>query len=245
MPMTVPQPEVWKAPELAANYLEGVRGAVPLAAEQMDVMVRLIAALAAPARRVLDLGCGNGILAAAILHRYPNAEAVLLDFSEAMLEAARQNPSLRTARVRYVLADFGDPAWVSAVAGWVPFDVVVSGLAIHHQPDERKRALYAEIHDLLAPGGLFLNVEHVSSPTPWVQAVFDELYVDSLYSLHERRGSTKTREQVAQEFYYRPDKAANILAPVDVQCRWLRDIGYRDVDCYFKILELAVFGGRR
>ena len=45
--------------------------------------------------------------------------------------------------------------------------------------------------------------------------------------------------------YYRPDKAANILAPVDEQCRWLREIGYEDVDCYLRILELAVFGGRK
>jgi hypothetical protein len=44
---------------------------------------------------------------------------------------------------------------------------------------------------------------------------------------------------------HRPDKAANILAPVEAQCDWLREIGYEDVDCYFKVLELAVFGGRR
>ena len=37
----------------------------------------------------------------------------------------------------------------------------------------------------------------------------------------------------------------NILAPVELQCEWLRRIGFEDVDCYFKIFELAVFGGRR
>jgi len=44
---------------------------------------------------------------------------------------------------------------------------------------------------------------------------------------------------------HRPDKAANILAPVETQCRWLRRIGFVEVDCYFKHFELAVFGGRR
>ena len=43
----------------------------------------------------------------------------------------------------------------------------------------------------------------------------------------------------------RADKAANILAPVDDQCRWLREIGFADVDCYFKAFELALFGGRK
>jgi tRNA (cmo5U34)-methyltransferase len=34
-------------------------------------------------------------------------------------------------------------------------------------------------------------------------------------------------------------------APVERQCEWLRDVGYADVDCFFKVFELAVFGGRR
>lgn len=50
---------------------------------------------------------------------------------------------------------------------------------------------------------------------------------------------------MADKYYYRPDKAANILTPVEDQCAWLREIGYVDVDCYLKAFELAVFGGRR
>ncbi len=48
-----------------------------------------------------------------------------------------------------------------------------------------------------------------------------------------------------RQFVNRADRAANILAPVEDQCRWLRAIGFRDVDCYFRIYELAVFGGRK
>ena len=59
------------------------------------------------------------------------------------------------------------------------------------------------------------------------------------------RGSTRTRDDVAAEYFNRPDKAANILAPLERQCEWLRAIGFTDVDCYFKSFELAVFGGRR
>jgi len=53
------------------------------------------------------------------------------------------------------------------------------------------------------------------------------------------------REEVAQTYYSRTDKTANLLAPVESQCQWLREIGYRDVDCYMKIFELALFGARR
>jgi ubiquinone/menaquinone biosynthesis C-methylase UbiE len=231
--------DIWKSAALTTTFLEGVRGAIPLAAEQIDVMLRLIAALGCPPGRILDLGCGDGVLAEAILRRFPEAAAVLLDFSRPMLDAAAKRLAGRA--VELVECDYGNAAWTAAVAEHAPFDVVVSGYSIHHQPDDRKREIYAELFSLLAPGGLFLNVEHVSSASRWVEAVHDELFIDHLHRFHAGKG----REEVAATYYHRPDKAANILAPVEVQCRWLRDIGFADVDCYLKAFELAVFGGRR
>jgi hypothetical protein len=122
---------------------------------------------------------------------------------------------------------------------------VVSGFAIHHLPDNRKRALYAEVFTLLADGGTFVNCEHVASPTPRVEALFDRAMADHLYARRRERGEEVTPEQVHHEYLTRPDRAANILAPVEEQCRWLRDIGFQDVDCFWKYFELAVFGGTK
>ncbi len=96
---------------------------------------------------------------------------------------------------------------------------------------------------MLKSGGIFLNLEHVKSATPWVESRFEDLFIDALYNYQQNIGSGKTREQVDQEFYSRPDKAANILAPVEQQCNWLRKIGFQHVDIYLKIFELALFGG--
>lgn len=79
----------------------------------------------------------------------------------------------------------------------------------------------------------------------WIKAVSNNLFIDSIYDFHTRKGSGKGREEVGNEFVHRPDKEVNILAPVEIQCNWLRDSGFVDVDCYFKVFELAVFGGRR
>lgn len=125
-----------------------------------------------------------------------------------------------------------------------PFDVIVSGYAVHHLADQRKQELYREIFGLLAPGGLF-NTEHVSSNTSWVESISDNLHVDSVYTFHVRKGSRKTWEEIANEYVHRPDQQGNILTPVEAQCDWLRGCGFQDVDCYFKIFERAVFGGRR
>jgi ubiquinone/menaquinone biosynthesis C-methylase UbiE len=232
--------EVWKRPDLVAVFLEGVRGAIPLAQEQIDVMLRLLASSGKPIGRFLDLGCGDGVLASAIVDRRSQAAAVLMDFSEPMLDAARRRLAGH-AEAYFVNADYALPTWTQDIAQFAPFDAVVSGYSIHHQPDERKREVYSEIFGLLEPGGVFLNVEHVSSASPWVESVHDDLFVDHLMHAHTGR----PRAEVAANYYHRPDKAANILAPVELQCQWLREIGFTDVDCYLKVFELAVFGGRR
>ena len=113
------------------------------------------------------------------------------------------------------------------------------------QSDERKREIYGEIFDLLSPDGVFVNVEHVRSPTKVVESRFADRFIDALYDSVTRRDPNASRDEIARAYYYRDDKQANILAFVEDQCEWLRDIGFSDVDCYFKLFELAVFGGRK
>lgn len=237
--------EVWKSKEVTEKYLSGVRGAVPLAQVQIEIMVRIIESCNMRIGKILDLGCGDGILTAAVLQQYPYASGVLLDISEPMLQAAKEKLVNYKDKLSFLLLDYGDSRWVESVKTAGPFDVIISGFSIHHQNDDRKQELYSEIYELLKSGGLFLNLEHVSSSSEWVSSLFDEYFIDSLYDMHLRNDGCKTRQEVAGELYRRDDKEANKLAPVDEQCEWLRNIGFQDVDCYFKIFELALFGGRK
>lgn len=233
---------IWQTAELTRSFLEGVRGAIPLAQEQIAV-IRFLAQLNNPAvRSFLDLGCGDGILGHALLDQFPNAAGVFSDFSQPMLDAAEKRLAGYETAV-FLESDYGDKAWLAQMMPYAPFDLIVSGFSIHHQPDDRKKELYGELYDLLAPGGLFLNLEHVASHSPWGKEAFDRFFVESLYSYHQRNGNGQSKETIAENYYNRPDKAANILAPVESQCDWLRQIGFRDVDCYLKIFELALFGG--
>jgi len=234
----------WQTPELATTFLEGGRGAIPGADLQLAVMGKIAQLWCGVPSRLLDLGCGNGILGRYLLDQFPSAQGVLADFSQPMLAAAREQVGDRP-NAAIVQADFGTPQWVEKVRAYAPFDLVVSGFAIHHQPDDRKQAIYAEIYDLLSAGGVFLNLEHVASLTPAGEQLFDEFFVDHLYAFHAQTDAATSRAAIADKYYRRPDKSENILAPVDQQCQWLRAIGYRDVDCFFKTFELAVFGGRK
>ncbi len=235
--------QAWQQADLAKLFLEDVRGGIPLAAEQIDVLRRVVRHAAARIDRLLDLGCGDGILGRTVMADYPAACGVFLDFSEHMIEAAKQKADVQ--RATFIVQDLATSDWRRSVAAQAPFDLVLSGLAIHHLPDERKRALYQEVFELLAPGGLFLNLEHVAPNSPWAKQAFDDLFVDSLWSHHRKHGGERSRDEIAAQWYHRPDKSENILASVEWQCQWLREIGFVEVDCYFKVLQLALFGGRR
>ena len=236
---------VWQSAELSRRYLAGVRGALPLAAEQIDTLLRLLTAAAIPVRRVLDLGCGDGVLAASVLDRFPGATAVGVDFSPAMLDAARARFHGRGHVARWLALDYADPAWVNALTGEGPFEVIVSGFSIHHQPDPIKRRIYRQCLDLLAAGGVFLNLEHVSPGSAWDAAAADTQMIDHLQAHARAGGDLRDREEIAREFHHRPDKAANLLSPVEDQCAWLRAMGFAGVDCFFRQFEFALFGGRK
>ena len=236
---------IWQGDDLAKEYLSGVRGAIPMAQEQMNMMLRLINFSQKEVTAVLDLGCGDGVLGQVVLDQFPNAYGIFADFSEPMLDAARRRLVDYEDRVTIAQVDYGDRDWRSSHVGLVngEFDVIVSGFSIHHQPDARKKELYAELYDSLKPGGIFINVEHVASRSKWGEMMFEEAFVDSLVAYHKAINSGQSRRQIAQDLYNRPDKDANILAPVEDQCDWLRDIGFIHVDCYLKYFELAVFAG--
>jgi tRNA (cmo5U34)-methyltransferase len=166
-------------------------------------------------RRILDLGTGNGRLLNLLKIDRPEAQSVALDFSPTMLKEAR--------------ATFADDQTVEVIAHNLDdplpklgtFDVVVSSFAIHHLADERKRSLYAEVFTLLEPGGLFCNLEHVASAT------------DNLHQQFRK----------ALGIGDRPDDPSNQLLDVETQLQWLRSIGFEDVDCYWKWLEMALLVG--
>ncbi len=235
--------EIWKDREVAKAFLDERSLLIPDRPRQLEVILRVVGFHCPQPRRILDLGSGNAILLTALMESFPDASGVAVDFSPLMLEEAHQRLGKFGQRAATMEADLQDPAWKESLAG--PFDVIVSGLAIHHLTDDRKRALYREIHDLLTAGGVFLNAEHVASSTPKGQQMFDDAMTTHLYQRRQEKGEEVTLEQVRRDFLERLDRAANILALVDDKCRWLREIGFRDVDCFWKYFELAIFGGIR
>jgi tRNA (cmo5U34)-methyltransferase len=235
--------EVWKQAAIVERCLN-FHAAIPLAREQMDIMLTLLATRPEPVESFLDLGCGDGILGAALLDKYPESRGVMVDFSETMLVQARIQLKDFAHQLQFLNLDYADPAWVETMQTNAPFDAIVSRYSIHHQPDERKRAIYTDIFSLLDPGGWFINIEHILPSAALSTDLLNDHIIDGRYAIEVQNGGSKTRQEIADIFLKRPDRETNLLTPIEIQCDWLREIGFEQVDCYFRIFELAVFAGR-
>jgi len=191
-------------------YLTRIGGLPPRAAGE-DVLVSV---LPDSPSSVLDLGCGDGRLAALILeHRATVQRVVAVDSSPAMLGRA-EDRFIGDERISIREWDLEDP-----LTPLGSFDVVVAGFSIHHLEDERKRALFGEIAEQLTDDGLFANLEVVASATPELHRQFLDLI---------------GRAQ---------DDPEDRLSPIEDQLLWMREAGLTQVDCLWRWRGFALLAG--
>ena len=166
--------------------------------------------------RAADLGCGDGRLAALVLDACPQVkEIVAVDASPPMLAKARER-FRADGRVRVVEGDLRDD-----IRALGDFDLVVSGFAIHHLDDSRKRALFGEVVGRLRPGGVFVNLEVVQSATPELHAEF--------------------RAAIGRA----ADDPEDQLVDVETQLAWMRTAGLDQVDCLWRWRGFALLVGTK
>lgn len=235
----------WRSTQLTEDYLEGVRGGIPLAETQIEIILRIVRSWVPDFKIFLDMGCGDGILGRQLLHQWPETHGIFMDFSQPMIDSAKEKCQPYADRSTILLQDYSLENWTGSLQKHAPLDVVISGYSIHHHDDDIKYRIYREVFGLLKPGGLFLNLEHVASPNPVIEKLFDETFIDGLYDYHVRSGGNSSKQEIAEKFYNREDKVLNKLTLVEKQNDWLREIGYQNVDCFFKLFELALFGGQK
>ncbi|MFY9855144.1 MAG: class I SAM-dependent methyltransferase, partial [Terracidiphilus sp.] len=151
---------LWSSAEHALDYLSHA-DSIP---HRVEGEATLLEFVPLEAKHILDLGSGGGRLLALMKAARPGAQLVGLDFSPTMLEALHKLFA-GDSGVTIISHDLEN-----TLPRMEPFDAVISSFAIHHVSHQRKRTLYGEISELLAPGGVFCNLEHVSSPSARLHA---------------------------------------------------------------------------
>ncbi|MFC2072323.1 class I SAM-dependent methyltransferase [Chloroflexota bacterium] len=207
--------------------------------------------------RVLDIGTGDGALSLEVLGAYPKTQLVCQDFSETMLDRARQRLAQFLQAVTFVKSDLLDPAWMYAIEG--TFDAVVSSIAIHnvyeHQgAPERIQEIYGEVFSLVKSGGCFLNYDLVTAPGHVVQRLYrKERSTADQARLKADMGIEKSPQGLEQDVHerrsgrmrgpgaFRTPGTLTILA----QLEWLKQAGFDEVDCFWKERRNSIFGGFR
>ncbi|MDD2469231.1 MAG: class I SAM-dependent methyltransferase [Desulfobulbus sp.] len=232
----------WLSEELAKLFSDGVRGLIPTASLQLQIINELLSAWGGEPKKILDLGCGDGILGRMLLDRFPSALVTFVDFSEPMLAKVIEKTG-KSENIQVIKADFTTSSWMQHLEENNLFDLIVSGFAIHHQVDERKKEIYTEIFNLLETNGVFLNLDQVKSGTDSIGKIFDNYFLAHVRNSLSELEQHNMMEQIVKSYY--EDKKENKPAMVEDQCQWLRDIGFQEVDCFFKTFEMAIFGGKK
>jgi len=225
----------WQEPERVAEYIDRMDRQAAERAVIFDLMAKLAPAEPDAAISVLDVGSGYGPVAAAVLDAFPNAHAIGMDISDAMMDRGRERMARFGDRFEYMVGDFADGTLPEQAVAAGPFDLVVSARAIHHLPAEGMASLYASISASIKPGGAFVNLDTASTENDSLDDVF--------------RKVRRAENPVVRPTYRSPDQQAHdtLLHHKDATLQkhfdWLHAAGFTTVDCFWKRMNQALVGG--
>lgn len=184
----------------------------------------------AEAQRIVELGAGSGLFSEMLRTAFPSAHLELIDFSQPMLDLARRRLGTNDPHISYVLADYTIEPLPTGC------DAVVTSLSIHHLEDERKRSILPHILAALRRGGVFVNADHIAGPTPELETLYQQRW------LNDVRALGATEQQIADSLFRQKEDRRS---PVGPQLAWMRDVGFANVDCWYKHSSFAVLAGTK
>jgi tRNA (cmo5U34)-methyltransferase len=228
------------------SFLDHGRFFVPEREEQIATICELIPAPAGPFH-VIELCCGEGLLAGAILERFPRATVHGYDGSTAMLARARQALAAHGERFAGTPFDLADRSWRRFP--W-PLHAVVSSLAVHHLDGDGKRELFRDVALALAPGGALLIADLVRPATAAGAALaaraWDATVRERALALAGDLAPYETFRRERWNFYADPEPdPMDRPSPLLDQLRWMEEAGLGGVDVHWMKAGHAVFGGVR
>jgi tRNA (cmo5U34)-methyltransferase len=229
----------WHSQAYVDDWIEARRLEDEAREERFRFIAKLMPFASSGAVGILDLGGGYGPLCNVMADAFPNARLVLQDYSEAMLSRARERLSPHGNRIRFVSADLMSPDWSDVAGG--PFHAVVSSLCLHNLGSaERVREIYAEVFELLGPGGCFFDIDLVNAP----DAELAWTYTRWMASRGQPGADPAGTIALAASEWDAGRRHA-FPARLEEKLDWLRRAGFSAVDCWWKEMGLALVGGFR
>jgi tRNA (cmo5U34)-methyltransferase len=189
--------------------------------------------------RVLDLGGGDGVITEFLQEHYPDNTFYLLDGSADMLAKAQQR--LEGKKGVFIQQTFEE--YLDAPPKNQAYDFIFSSNAIHHLDFVGKSRIYAKLFRELKFGGAFINIDVVKAASEhserWQFAMWEDWMNERLAQI---AGAVGTYDGLPEMARTKPENKPSGLIE---QMELLRQIGFRDVDCFYKYGVFAMFGGTK
>lgn len=189
--------------------------------------------------KVLELGCGDGIVTHELLKVDANLEGTLIDGSSEMIENAKKRlksyPGLKFIRTTFQELVNNDLLSEN-------FDFVVSSLAIHHLQEDEKKIFFEYVYNHLNSKGFFLNIDVVRAPTESLENWYLKLWKEWIIENEIKMGSSESFQHLPDQYKNNQDNNPDTL---ENQLKSLRSVGFKNVDCYYKYGIFSIYGGQK
>jgi SAM-dependent methyltransferase len=230
------------------NYL-------PYRRERLELIVKLIAATQNSVGTVLDIGCGTGSLMLPLLESFCETEVFGVDFDPTLLVLAEERLAEFGGRAKLVQTDLRDESWLRRVPH--PIDAAVSATALHWLSRDQLSQLYAQLGQILRPGAIFLNADHVRSTNPAIQAAWEKHREQTHWEQENGKGDDwegfwdaygralgidirELRRKLEE-----PWQGSEQGFPLEWHFEKLKASGFEAVDCFWRCDCDAIYGGIR
>jgi len=232
--------------ETSRIFIDYGRYIVPERAHQMQIIATLLSYLDGPSV-ILELCCGEGLLAEVLLDSFPAFTIQGLDGSVEMLRQAGERLTRFGNRFRCSLFDLTYETWRKPE---IAVNAVVSSLAIHHLTGPQKQELFFDVYRMLEDGGVFVVadlVEPINDTGKRLAAkTWDEVVRRQSFEID---GNTEAFDFFERErwntFWYLDPEDIDKPSPLFDQLKWLEQAGFVNVDVHWMLAGHAVFSARK
>jgi tRNA (cmo5U34)-methyltransferase len=216
---------------------------VPGYQEMLDLVAEACRRYLPQDAKLIDLGCGTGNAALAVLQKMPSARVYLIDGSGRMVKVASEKISRahKGAILGCKVADLASCDWDEGIDGQglvsEGYDAIISTLVLEHLHFDRYQAAIAKCYRRLAPGGWLLAAEGYTEAGSDMQEWFFE-------EMEQRR---RTVDPELSDFVarLRGEKETHYYTGKDEKEEWWRQAGFVQVNVLWQYLCIALMAGRK
>ncbi len=194
-----------------------------------------------PSVRILDLGCGDGVLISELLNMNPNIKATLVDGSAEMVDLAKKRFD-ENKSIEIIHARFED--LITTESSLLQYDLVISSLAIHHLTKDDRRKLFVFIYSHLTKGGYFINIDTVLPPEGEIEEFYLLLWEEWIDEVSGITGESDKYHDLIYGHHQSPNHLSRV-APLVEQLTLMEETGFIDIDCIMKYGIFAMYIGRK